>query len=148
MKNLPSYLIILLVLFPLLSSAQFYKKKINQLDENQKKIGLWKTYWDKEETIPMTSYHFINGHETGVCKEYNSKGKIRLKFRYDKTRIRVKYYYENRKLEKKGWAKWDITEVEMHYYWEGKWKFFNEDRKLKEIIYYKNGMREDNLTSE
>lgn len=132
-------LIVILLLFPLLASAQFFKRKVNRIDENKKRTGLWITYWDEGEKILMTKYYYKDGFETRVCKDYYNNGKIRLKFRYYKNRIRVKYFDENRQLTQKGWSKWDITEEDLHYYWDGKWKFYDENGKLMNVEIWAKG---------
>jgi len=125
--------------------CQLLKRHKNQYDENGQRKGLWITYWDEEEKIPMSVARFNNGHETGVSKEYHQNGNLRLKFRYYRNRIRVKYYDENRKLEQKGWSVIEYNADDTHYYWHGKWKFFTENRKLIRISHYLNGKE---ITSE
>lgn len=127
------------LLLPLITSAQVFKRKVNTSDENGKRQGLWLSYWDEEEKTLMTKYHFKNGHETYICKEFHSNGKTRLKFRYYKNRIRVKYFDENKQLTQKGWAKWNLTEKDLHYYWEGKWKFYDEKKKLIRVEIWELG---------
>jgi len=51
----------------------------------------------------------------------------------------VKYYDESRALEQKGWAVIDYNEIDTHYYWQGKWKYYNDKRKLFKVSYYENG---------
>ena len=140
-KNWKLLLIFCLVfiLMPAFSTAQLFHRKVNRYDENGKRTGLWVNYWDEEEKIPMTKNHFKDDRETGVCKEYHNNGKLRLKFRYHKDRIRVKYYNEKGRLEQKGWAIMDFAEKEIHYFWHGKWKYYDENRKLIREALYRNG---------
>jgi hypothetical protein len=139
------FMLFVFLLAPAFSTAQLFHGKVNRYDENGKRKGLWVNYWDEEKKIPMTKNHFKDDRETGVCKEYHNNGKIRLKFRYRKERIRVKYYNEKGRLEQKGWAKMDFTEKEIHYYWHGKWKFFDENRKLiREALYWNGEPVEEN----
>ena len=131
------FMICLLLVFP--AHAQFFKRSLNQLDENGKRKGKWITYWDQEKKVPMSMAKFKDGRETGVSKEYHINGKLRLKFRYHNDRIRVKYYTESRKLEQKGWSVIEYNEEDTHYYWHGKWKFYNNGRKLERVALYENG---------
>ena len=87
----------------------------------------------------MSMAYFKDGRETRLSKEYHINGKLRLKFRYYKDRIRVKYYTESRKLEQKGWSVIEYNEDDTHYYWHGKWKFYNNGRKLERVALYENG---------
>jgi antitoxin component YwqK of YwqJK toxin-antitoxin module len=128
------------ILMPAFSTAQLFHKKVNRYDENGKRTGLWVNYWDEEEKIPMSKNHFKDDRETGVCKDYHNNGKLRLKFRYYKNRTRVKYYDEDRQIEQKGWSIMEFTKDDIHYYWHGKWKFYNQDRKLIRKSIFKDGV--------
>jgi antitoxin component YwqK of YwqJK toxin-antitoxin module len=137
MKSYISLIVFLLLVIP--STAQFWKKKLNQLDEDGRRTGKWITYWDEEDKIPMSKASFKEGREVGVSKEYHANGNLRLKFRYHGDRIRVKYYSQDRKLEQKGWSVIEYNEKDTHYYWHGKWKFYSPSRKIQRISYYSYG---------
>lgn len=122
-----------------ISYGQFLKREKNQYDDNGKRKGLWISYWDDEEKIPMSVATYKDGYEVGVSKEYHQNGNLRLKFRYNINRIRVKYYDEERKLEQKGWSVIEYNEVDTHYYWHGKWKFYDKKGKLERIGTYEKG---------
>lgn len=132
-------LIFFLLLFGGNLEAQFLKRNINKLDDNGKRKGLWISYWDDEKRIPMSLTHYKEGRECDVSKEFHMNGNLRLKFRYGKEKIRVKYYDNDRKLEQKGWAVLDYNEQDTHYYWQGEWKYYNSKRKLQKISYYEHG---------
>ncbi len=135
-----SFLLALFCLgFLIPAQSQFFRKSINKVDENGRRKGKWITYWDEEEKVPMSKATFNNGREVGVSKEYHINGKLRLKFRHQGDRIRVKYYDEQRRLEQKGWSIIEYNESDTHYYWHGKWKFYNKRRKLERIAFYENG---------
>lgn len=131
-------LVLVFILFADLN-AQILHKNLNKLDEDGKRKGLWISYWDEEEKVPMSVARYKKGREVGVSKEYHMNGNLRLKFRYGEERIRVKYYDEDRRLEQKGWAILDYNEVDTHYYWHGEWKYFNNKRKLQKVKYYQHG---------
>lgn len=128
-------------LFCTASYGQFLKRQKNQLDENGKRKGLWVTYWDEEEKLKMSVAKFKDGYEVGKSKEYFQNENLRLKFRYQKNRIRAKYYSADGKLEKKGWAVIEYNIEDVHYYWQGKWKYYNEKRKVQSISFYENGKK-------
>lgn len=125
--------------FNLVAFTQLFNKSINQYDDNGKRKGKWITYWDDENQVPMSFAKFENGKEVGVSKEYHINGEMRLKFRYYKNRMRVKYYNEQGKLEQKGWSVMEYNEEDTHYYWHGKWKFYSEEGKLVRISFYESG---------
>lgn len=120
------------------SNAQFWKRKLNQVDNESRKKGLWIDYWDKDKKQIMTKYHFKNGRETKVCKNFHPNGKISIKFKYIKDRIKVKYYNEEGKLTQKGWSIIKYEE-KIHYYWHGRWKFYEPGHRLVRKALYMNG---------
>ncbi len=133
-------LFLIFFLFSTISYSQFLKRQKNQYDENGNRKGLWITYWDDEEKVPMSIATFKNGYESGVSKEYHQNGNLRLKFRHHKYRMRVKYYDENRNLESKGWSVLEYNDVDIHYYWHGEWKYYDKNRKLIRSALYQNGL--------
>ncbi len=133
------FLVIICFSYAGTTQAQLFKKKINQYGEDKKRTGWWITYWDDEKNVYMSKARFEAGEEIGTSKEYHQNGNLRLKFRHQKHRIRVKYYSQDRKLEQKGWSVLEYNKEDTHYYWHGKWKFYNENRKLIRTAFYQNG---------
>ena len=128
---------ILLLSFSL--SGQILHRKMNAYNSEGKKDGLWITPFPNDSSQISSREHYKDGYEKGVCKHYHSNGVIRIKWRYYKNRIRAKYFSEARQLELKGWSKIDWTTPQIHYYWHGKWKYFDENRKLINVAWYENG---------
>lgn len=131
---------LIFVLIGINSFGQFYKRTLNVYNENGKRTGLWLSYWDDDEKIPMSRGFYKNGYETRVSKEYHQNGKIRLKFRhYKDSRLKVKFYTEDRVLEAKGGAILEYNKEDTHFYYQGKWKYYSPKRKLIRIGWYENG---------
>ena len=86
----------------------------------------------------MSKAWFKNDKEF-KSKEYYLNGKMRLKMKWHGERIKIKYYDTNRKIEQKGWAIFDLSKEDIHFYWHGKWKYFNDRRKLIKVCLYQNG---------
>ena len=141
-RSVTSYTLIywfVYLMMPLNVHSQLFNKPLNQTDEKGHRVGKWISYWDEGNNIVMSMAIYKDGRETGVSKEYHMNGKLRLKFRYQKNRIRVKYYDESRRLEQKGWAVMKFEEKDLHYYWHGKWKFYDSNRKLNRLSLYEFG---------
>jgi antitoxin component YwqK of YwqJK toxin-antitoxin module len=132
--------IILLALLALPGYSQFWKRKVNQLDENGKKHGHWIEYMDSEHKAISGKGRFEHGRETGKWKHYHFNGKRRLKYKYLRDDIKVKYYYPNGRLEQKGRARIEYSEKDVHYYWEGEWRFYDEKHRLQRIVLYGEGV--------
>lgn len=119
----------LLILLIITLSVKSQCRKYNKVDEKGIKQGWWVSYWDDDKKDLCCKNYYEDGREAKRCKNYYASGKKRLKFNYNKNRIRVKYFNEKGKLIQKGWAKMDYTEKEILYFWEGKWTFYDESRK-------------------
>ncbi|MFC2106973.1 hypothetical protein ACFLRY_01430 [Bacteroidota bacterium] len=140
-------IILLLLLSVIIVNAQFFKKKINQFDSEGQRKGEWIEYWDKDEQHISAKGKFENGDPVGKWKYYHYEGKRRLKFKYQKDRIKVKYYHESGRLDHKGWARMEYTEKEIHYFWEGLWKYYSPKGKLVRTALYENGEEKEVLFS-
>lgn len=62
-----------------------------------------------------------------------------MKVKY-RDRLKIKYYRENGQLEKKGYAMLDLDKEAIHFYWQGRWKYFDDRRHIYRIALYENGM--------
>lgn len=120
-------------------SGQILHRKINTFNSDGEKDGLWITRFPGDTNVISSRVHYKDGNEKGVCKHYHPNGVMRIKWRYMENRIRVKYFSEARQLELKGWSKIDRSTSIIHYYWHGKWKYFDENRKLINVAIYENG---------
>ena len=120
------------------TSAQFWKKKRNQYI-NGIPEGYWIAYIDS--TKKQVEYHgrYKHGHEKGKWKYYYENGKLRKKERFGKNLIRTKYYYESGRRKSSGNAILVYEGESLHYYYQGKWKYFNEEGKLSSIVFYERG---------
>jgi len=134
-----TFLLLLFIVLSSFSFGQFLQSKINLLNDNGSREGLWIEYYDKENNIISSKIRYKNGYQTGKCTFYHPNGQRRLKWHYYNNRIRAKYYFENGRLDQKGWSKIDYSGQDTHYYWHGKWKFFDDHRKLIRVGFYQNG---------
>ena len=134
------YRFILLIIFsslPFISLAIWpLKQQINHYDTQGRRQGKWVSYWDDEKKIPMNIERYKDGRERGRCRYYYMDGTKRLQFNARKDgRMKVKYYLESGRLEKKGWAVMIYDPNEIRYSWNGRWKFYEEGKLVKKTIY-------------
>lgn len=139
-----SILVLVLLLYPLMASADKgcwpFKSRINQYDALGRRQGKWIVWWDEGKKIPMNIEHYKDGREHGRCRHFYMDGTKRLQFNAHKDgRMKVKYYSETGKIEKKGWALMIYTPEEIRYTWNGRWKFY-EDGKCVRKVEYKMGV--------
>jgi antitoxin component YwqK of YwqJK toxin-antitoxin module len=135
-KNL-FFLLILLV-----SGTAMAQEKINQLDAQGRRTGVWKKYYDNKNI--RYEGQFDAGKETGVFKYYaelNSEHPMLLKtYTEGSDNAKVSYFYEGGKLQSEG-AMNGKNRI-------GKWTYYNTDGKT--IISeenYENGLLHGTATT-
>lgn len=110
--------------------------KVNQYNKEGLRHGRWVYHWDEAKKIPMNKLRFKNGREFGLNRYYNEDGKKWLRFRAFKDgRMIVTYYDEKGKKERKGEALMIYDPLEIRYCWHGKWKFYEEGKIVRTVIY-------------
>ncbi len=133
------YAIVIIVFLISAPGANSQCKYYNKVDKNGKKTGIWFSYWDASEKKLHRKFHYKNDREVKVCKMYHRNGKLITKERHLKNRIKVKNYDEKGRIHRKGWAKIDFNAKDLHFYWHGRWKFYDHKHHLTGISIYKNG---------
>jgi len=113
-----------------------FKLEVNRYDAQGRRQGKWITWWDDDHKIPMNIERYKDGRERGRCRYYYMDGTKRLQFNaYKDGRMKVKYYTESGRLEKKGWAVMKYDPTEIRYSWNGSWKFYENGRLVKKTVY-------------
>ncbi|SNR95125.1 hypothetical protein [Flavobacterium sp. ov086] len=110
------------------------KSKTNQIKDHQRE-GKWVSI-DTLDYIYITKGKYHKGIEVGTWRHYYNQKMIK-KEKYHKGSSYIKYYYPNGKIIKRGHTKSDSNEIEDHWYYYGKWYFYNEKGKLDSIKTYK-----------
>jgi antitoxin component YwqK of YwqJK toxin-antitoxin module len=123
--------------FLLLLLASCKTAPINQ-KADKKKVGLW----IEQEEIDSISYKSIGKYKNGdpVKKwRYYTNNKINKKEIYRKNKCIVIYYYPNKKIQSKGQTRTTTDSIETHWFYDGVWKYYDENGKLITIRKYENG---------
>ncbi|MFH1121630.1 MAG: hypothetical protein V1775_17555 [Bacteroidota bacterium] len=130
-------LLIFITISPAICNAVWpFKHEVNRYDHLGRRQGKWITWWDEKKKIPMNIGRYKDGRERGRCRYYYMDGTKRLQFNVRKDgRMKVKYFLESGKLEKKGWAVMIYDPKEIRYSWNGCWKFFENGRLIRRAVY-------------
>lgn len=107
--------------------------QINQI-VNKKKDGKWITV-DTLDYIYVVKGKYSNGNEVGTWK-YFYNGKMERKEKYRKGICNATIYHPNGKIMKKGNTRFDSNGEGDHWYYFGKWSFYNTKGKLDSIVTY------------
>lgn len=129
--KLRSYLIVLILIIT------FSSCKTNKIRNNERH-GKWIDY----DTIENINYKSIgrykNGLEKGTHRQFSDK-KLHRKEKYKDGICQTTYYYPNGRMMSEGNSELEITEKEMHWYYQGDWKFYDEQGNLLGINTYEKG---------
>ncbi len=105
---------------------------------NKKREGLWIENYavDSAKYQSVGKYHL----DDPVKKwRYYLNGKIIKREKYKHNICNTKNYFENGKIQSKGHTKTTTNNIEIHWFYDGKWFFFDENGKLTLIRNYANG---------
>jgi len=133
-------LFLLIALWPSVAAAQLFSPRATNGYKSNLREGLWIVYHDSAGTVPMSRGKFHKGLQCGTWKYYYEDGTLRRRERYGRKYIRTRYYYENGILKSCGKAVIDRSDpVYLNYFYQGKWKYYNESGKLTSVIWYERG---------
>jgi antitoxin component YwqK of YwqJK toxin-antitoxin module len=118
------------------------KSAINQV-KNNKQEGKW-IITDTLDYPYTTIGRYKKGMPVGTWK-YIYNNKIDRKERYKKKKCITTFYYSNGKKLRKGITKLDYIDNKAHWYYSGKWQYFNVDGTLQRINYFENGKIKDSI---
>lgn len=129
--------------FLIMMSLISCKVKTTNQTINHKREGLWV----EEYTIDSDQYKSIGTYkEDDLVKKwrYYLNGNLIKKERYHNQYCKTKFFNKNRTKQASGRTQIDQTTKEIHWYYSGKWKFYDNNGKLKTVRIYDKG----NLISE
>lgn len=124
----------LILIFAIISFCLSCKSKINQV-VNQQREGKWITI-DTLDSIYITKGKYKKGIEKGTWK-YFYNNRLVKKEKYNKGICNTTFYHPNGKIAKKGNTKLESNSIEDHWYYTGKWAFYNPKGKLDSTKIYK-----------
>lgn len=128
--------VIILVLF-LCHNRSISQK--NKLDKQGQRTGKWTTYLDSAKTVKSFEGRFRKGNPVGTCYYYKMDGVLERKEINRFKILKTTFYYPDKTKRLKGQAKIDNTSEKIHYYFYGKWKYYDEAGKLLKYCYYDKG---------
>lgn len=142
MHNLGLTVIVFALFFYSCSSG----KKINQI-KNGQQHGLWITYADAGKKIILNKGRFKNGIPQGKWVYNNTKGQLDRKEVYRGKKIKIKHFHGNGKCAVSGKAELVNEENKLHFYYYGKWKYYDENGRHEKTALFEKGrlVKEDYL---
>ncbi|WP_124019477.1 hypothetical protein [Flavobacterium laiguense] len=101
---------------------------------NHQREGRWVTM-DTLDSIYITKGKYRKNAEIGTWK-YLYNGRIVKKEKYRNRVCKTTFYHPNGKIMKQGYTKLDSDANEDHWYYFGKWSFYDSKEKLDSVKIY------------
>lgn len=111
----------------------------NRLNRHGYRTGRWLTYLDSAKTIKSFEGRFRNGNTVGKSYYYTTTGVLERREINRFKVLKTTFYYPNKTVRLKGKARIDDLSDKIHYYFYGRWKYYDEDGKLSKYCYYDKG---------
>ena len=111
--------------------------KTNRIRKNER-VGRWVEFDTIEGKIYKSVGRFRNGIGKGTHRQFSDKKLVREE-KYKNDICHTIYYHENGKIMTEGYTKMVVTEKEIHWFYNGDWKFYDENGQLLGIRTYENG---------
>ncbi len=118
------------------------KTRINQMVNHQRECR-WKTT-DTLDFVYISKGKYSKGKEIGTWK-YFYNGKLVRKEKYHYAICNMTFYHPNGKIMKQGKSKTESNSETSHWYYYGKWHFYNTKGKLDSIKEYQQEIATDSL---
>lgn len=103
--------------------------------------GRWIVYHDSSSTQIDNTGRYRKGIPKGRWYYYDASGHLSKTEKYRFNTIYTSSYFPNGNKNRVGRAKIKFSDTLMHFYYQGKWKQYNEQGELIAIQYYQNGER-------
>ncbi|MFC6999807.1 toxin-antitoxin system YwqK family antitoxin [Rufibacter roseus] len=121
---------LLLLLGNLEAHAIVWPWSWNKVDKNELRHGKWRTFQHDNPEVLQVKGRYKHGKEWGRWKTYSPEGKLyfKEKFKPKKKEVITTYYHPNGKVSHKGVAyQFEGNKGIWNYYWDGEWKFYDEN---------------------
>lgn len=124
----------------LLLIAFLFSCKPKQLNQkvNKQREGHWIENYCQDSTNYKSVGRYHNGEPIKKWTYYLNGKRIK-KENYSSSYCKTKNYFKNGKVESKGKTKITTDSEQTHWFYSGKWKYYNEKGKLILIRKYDNG---------
>ena len=122
-----------------LLSASLLSQRMNRFNKHGQRQGRWIVYTDTSKTLKLVEGRYRNGNSVGKFKYYTMQGVLERKEISRFKKLRTTFYYPNGSVRLKGKARIENTPEKIHYFFYGKWRYYDEKGKLLKYGYYENG---------
>jgi antitoxin component YwqK of YwqJK toxin-antitoxin module len=105
---------------------------------NKKREGLWIENYEVDSAQYKSIGKYKNDDPIKKWRYYLN-GKIIKKEKYKGTICKTTTYFENGRIQSKGHTKTTTDSIEIHWFYDGIWTFYNEKGKPTILKKYNNG---------
>jgi antitoxin component YwqK of YwqJK toxin-antitoxin module len=106
--------------------------------KNKQRVGLW----IEKYSLDSLHYKSVGKYRKGDPVRrwrYYLNNKIIKREKYKRNTSITRFYHENGEIRSTGKSKLETSDKNLHWFYFGDWKYFNEEGKLVKISKYGNG---------
>jgi hypothetical protein len=130
------YIVLLLSFF----SKNLFSQKLNRLNKKGERTGRWIVYLDSAKTKKSTEGRYKNGNAKGRFYYYTMDGVLERRETNCFKRLKTVMYYPDGTVRFRGKARIENLPTKIHYYFYGKWKYYDQKGKLLKYCFYEKGV--------
>lgn len=117
-----------------------HSQRLNRYDKKGQRQGRWVVYLDSAKTLKSIEGRYKHGNAVGKFHYYNMQGQLERKEITRFKILRTTMYYPDGTIRLKGKARIENLTDKIHYYFYGKWLYYDKQGKLLKYCYYEKGI--------
>lgn len=116
-----------------------FSQTFNRLNKKGERTGKWLVYLDSAKTKKSYEGRFRNGRSVGTFYYYTTDGILERKEINRFKKLKTTFYYPDGTRRQTGKARIKNEPDKIHYFFYGRWKYYDEKGKLLKYRYYSKG---------
>ncbi len=120
-------------------SFRLFPQHLNRYNKKGERIGKWVTFSDSAKKLKLFEGKYRKGTAVGTCLYYSLDGVLEKKEIKKFRKLKTTIYYSDGHIRNSGKARIENLSDKIHYYFYGKWKYYDENGNLVKYLYYQKG---------
>jgi hypothetical protein len=128
-----------------LDAQTLFLRRVNRYNKHKERTGIWITYNDSAKKIRSSKVRYKNDNAIGRGYYYNAEGILARREIVRFKRIKTILYNPNCKVRARGNAKIENYSDRLHYFFYGRWKYYDDNGKLVKYVFYERGVNKKTI---
>ncbi len=122
-----------------LVTCYYFPQQLNRFNKKGERTGKWITYSDSAKTKKIFEGKYKRGNTVGHCYYYTMDGILERKEVPRMKKIKTTFYYPKGITRCRGNAKVENLPNKIHYYFYGRWKYYDTNGVIQKYIFFEKG---------